>query len=89
MTTLALLGPDGAIKPAAGHFGREDFAGGENAAVSRLQFSLEPVEDGLILTCHGTNGASAQGMRCVTWRCLRRRVLLLPMLNRAAVVQQW
>ena len=58
MINLQLQGPDGACRQAAGSFGRSDFSP-EDATISRRQFSLEPVEDALILQNHGTNGVSA------------------------------
>jgi len=58
MVNLQLKGPDGACRQATGSFGRSNFSP-EDATISRLQFTLEPVEDALILQNHGTNGVSA------------------------------
>ena len=65
MANLRLRGPDGALRPAAGTFGRDDFD--KDTTISRAQFSLEPVEDALILTCRGANGASV-GLRLAPLR---------------------
>ena len=56
MARLQLRGPDGASRQATGSFGRTDFSP-EDTTISRLQFTVEPVENAIILTCRGANGA--------------------------------
>ena len=76
MANIQLRGPDGACRQPNGNYGRNDFgpAGHHDATISRQQFSLKPVENALILTCHGTNGAQTVG--CIAGRCIHTDRLL-------------